>query len=202
MPLAGPLSFRFVSGHLTRDLTASLKPAGNPGKDAWTASCCLSRPVVHPFVMEPVPRRKPADDCFVQRVSKVRPAAPGDEGGRDRPLGLRTETVPLTRHIGHQAGIVSQGQAPVSGRPAPGADAEAGCFSRDGGDALPGDCLGTQVVRTGPDGVFTAAMPFAGRQSFAAPGTAERGLPHKGADKDGYPGAVLRTRVLLPVMNR
>jgi cobalt/nickel transport protein len=57
----------------------------------------------------------------------------------------------------------------------------------------PNDYMITQVVMTGPDGVFTYATPWAGWWASAALTEGPQKLKHDGADKPVEMGAVLWT---------
>jgi cobalt/nickel transport protein len=49
----------------------------------------------------------------------------------------------------------------------------------------------TQVVKTGPQGIFTFAMPWPGWWGFAALHTDDAKLKHRGEEKDVEVGGVI-----------
>ncbi len=202
MPLARPRSFKVYADGASQDLTASLKSVRYLGKEAWTASYTFRRPGVSAFVMEPVPYWEPAEDCFIQHFTKVYAAAFGEEEGWEKPLGLRTEIVPLTRPFGNYAGNVFQGQVLVNGKPAPGTEVEIEYLNTGGRYTAPTEYMVTQVVRADPNGVFTVALPMAGWWGFAALTTSDTRMDHEGTPKDVELGAVLWIRTLAPRMGR
>ena len=68
--------------------------------------------------------------------------------GWDKPAGVKTEIVPLTRPFANYAGNTFRGQLLVDGKPAAGADVEVEYFNRDGKYEAPNDYFVTQVVKT------------------------------------------------------
>lgn len=117
----------------------------------------------------------------------------GDEDGWDKPAGVKTEIVPLTRPFANYAGNTFRGQLLVDGKPAAGADVEVEYFNRDGKYEAPNDYFVTQVVKTDAQGIFAFTAPWAGWWGFAALTDADYKLKEAGAEKDVELGAVLWT---------
>ncbi len=187
----------YVDGEV-QDISSVLKPATIMGGEAFTATYTVQRPGVYSFVMTPKPYFEPAEDCFIQHLTKVVVPAFGEEEGWEEPLGLATEIVPLTRPFGNYAGNVFTGRVFVDGVPAPGVVVEVEYYNRDGKYEAPNDYLITQVVLTDDNGVFSYAVPWAGWWGFAALTTASEPLQHEGEDKDVEMGAVLWVKFVEP----
>ena len=124
MPLAKPRSFRVFANGKAQDLVPTLKPAKILDHEGWKAQYTVKRPGVYSFVMEPAPYWEPAEDCYIIHYTKTVVAAFGEEEDWDKPLGLKTEIVPLTRPFGNYAGNVFSGQVLRNGNPLAGAMVE------------------------------------------------------------------------------
>ena len=161
---------------------------------AWSAVFKAARPSLSRIVMEPLPYFEEAEDCYIVHHTKVHVAAFGDEEGWDRPAGLKTEIVPLTRPVGHWAGNVFQGQVLLDGKPVAGCEVEVEYFNEKKALTPPNAHLVAQVVKTDENGVFTFACPIPGWWGFAALNTADEKMEHKGEMKNVELGAVLWTR--------
>jgi len=198
MDLVKPEQFGVSEGGKKTDLLAGLKEAKVMGKKAWTASHALKEPGVYSFFMIPVPYWEPAEDCFIQHLTKVVIPAFGEEEGWNEPLGLKTEIVPLTRPFGNYAGNVFSGQVLVDGKPAPGTVVEVEYYNADKRYEAPNDYMITQSVLTDANGVFVYAVPWGGWWGFAALTTSDAKLKHEGQDKDVELGAVLWTKFVEP----
>ena len=98
-------------------------------------------------MVDPKPYWEPAEDKFIVHYTKVIVPAYGDEDGWDKPAGVKTEIVPLTRPFANYAGNTFRGQLLVDGKPAAGADVEVEYFNRDGKYEAPNDYFVTQVVK-------------------------------------------------------
>ncbi len=199
MNLAKPEAVTVTTDRGAADLLPALRPVKIMGHDAFRAEYAVNRPGAAQVAMTPKPYWEPAEDCFIVHYTKAYVAAFGDEEGWDRPLGLKTEIVPLTRPFGNYAGNAFQGQVLLNGRPVAGCDVEVELYNRDGRYAAPNDYMITQVVRTDPNGIFTYTPPFAGWWGFAALNTSDEKMKHDGEDKDVELGAVLWTRFVDPV---
>ena len=134
----------------------------------------------------------------LRHYTKVIVPAYGDEDGWDKPAGVKTEIVPLTRPFANYAGNTFRGQLLVDGKPAAGADVEVEYFNRDGKYEAPNDYFVTQVVKTDAQGIFAFTAPWAGWWGFAALTDADYKLKEAGAEKDVELGAVLWTEFTAP----
>ena len=202
MDMALPLEFAMVEGDAKTDLKAALKEIKFWDHKAWQASQALKKPGVYSFYMVPEPYWEPAEDSFIQHFTKVVIPAFGEEEGWDKPLGLKTEIVPLTRPFGNYAGNVFQGKVLLDGKPAAGCAVEVEFYNEDNKYAAPNDYMVTQVVTTDDAGVFTFVAPWSGWWGFAALNTAAEKIAHDGQDKDVELGAVLWTYFVDPVTGK
>lgn len=201
MPLVMPKGFEvFLDGH-KEDLKGALKNAKMMNHDAWKMNYTIKRPGVYQFVMEPMPYWEPAEDCFIVHYTKTYVAAFGEEEGWDKPAGIKTEIVPLTRPFGNYAGNVFQGQVLLDGKPVPQAEVEVEYYNKDGAYKAPNEYMVTQVVKADENGVFTYGVPFAGWWGFAALNTAKETMDYEGAPKKVELGAVLWSQFLEPKKN-
>jgi len=196
MDLARPLEFGVHMDGKRTDLLGSLTPVKFLGKPAWKASYVFARPGVAVFSMVPAPYFEPAEDSFIQHVTKVYVAAMGEEDGWDEPVGLKAEIVPLTRPFGNYAGNVFQGQVLVEGKALAGAAVEVEFYNRDRKFVAPNEYFVTQVVKADERGIFTFACPRAGWWGFAALTEAREKIRKDGQDKPLELGAVLWIELL------
>ena len=198
MNMEKPKAFAVIADGAKQDLLPALKGQKIMGKDAWKAAYTIKKPGVYQFIMEPTPYWEPAEDCYIIHYTKTYVAAFGEEEGWDKPAGLKTEIVPLTRPFGNYAGNVFQGQVLVDGKPVPNAMVEVELYNQGKKYQAPNDYMVTQSVKADAHGVFTYAVPFAGWWGFAALATATETLEYKGQAKSVEQGAVLWTRFLAP----
>lgn len=202
MDMAKPVAFGVSDGEQKTNLLASLKPAKVMGHAAWTAAYTFKKPGVALFHVQPEPYFEPAEDKFIEHLTKVIVPAFGEEAGWDVPLGLAAEIVPLSRPFGNYAGNLFSGQLLVDGKPAPGIEVEVEHYNQRPAYEAPNAHLVTQVVKTDANGVFHYAVPFAGWWGFAALTEAPGTLKHQGVDKKVERGAVLWTRFVEPKRKR
>lgn len=193
MNMEKPRQFGVLLRGKKTDLLPTLQEEKVNGFTTWEARYTVKRPGDHVFYVEPEPYWEPAEQSFIVHYTKVIVNAMGMEEGWDRPVGLKTEIVPLTRPYGLWTGNVFQGVVMVNGKPAPFTEVEVEYLNTDG-VKIPSDPYVTQVVKTDANGVFTYAMPRAGWWGFAALNEDDKKI-----EKDGkaYPveiGAVLWVR--------
>lgn len=198
MDMVKPEQFAVVEGGKKTDLLAGLSETKVMGKKAWAATHALKTPGVFSYYMVPAPYWEPAEDCFIQHLTKVVVPAFGEEEGWNEPLGLKTEIVPLTRPFGNYAGNVFTGQVLVDGKPAPRVTVEVEYYNSEKKYEAPNDYMITQAVTTDAGGVFVYAVPFAGWWGFAALTTSNETIKHDGQDKPIELGAVLWTKFVEP----
>lgn len=189
---------KVIVGGQVQDLSATLSPVKIMGKEGWKTRFTPQRPGVYQIVMTPRPYWEPAEDCFIQHLTKVYVPAFGEEEGWDAPAGLEAEIVPLTRPFGNYAGNVFQGQVLKNGRPVPHAEVEVEFYNRDKMYRAPNEYMVTQLVKADAQGIFTYAVPFAGWWGFAALLEGDQTMSHEGAPKKLELGAVLWMEFVAP----
>ena len=198
MDLARPKSVFAVSGETREDLLPKLVPETILGHSAWKAKYTLQRPGVVYFAMEPEPYWEPAEDKYIIHYTKTCVAAFGVEEGWEKPVGLRTEILPLTRPFGLYAGTVFRGQVLLDGKPAPGAIVEIEYDNHEGRLEAPNDFFITQTVQADQNGIFVVSLPFSGWWGMAALSEPGITLSHDGVQKPVELGAVLWIEAAAP----
>ncbi len=198
MNMVRPLEFGVVADGAKTDLLPGLKETKMLGHQAWKTAFTPKKPVMYAFYMIPAPYWEPAEDKYIQHISKVIIPAFGEEDGWDELLGLKTEIVPLTRRFGNYAGNVFRGVVLVDGKPAAGARVEVEFDNKAKKHSAPYDCMNTQVVKTDANGVFAYAVPWAGWWGFAALTTDSKTMKYQGADKKIELGGILWMEFVAP----
>lgn len=191
MDLERPQALGVATGDGKGGLLTDLKETRIMGHRAWMCDYRVNRPGVYHFYMIPKPFWEPSEDCFIIHYVKTVVAAFGDEDGWDRPVGLKTEIVPLTRPFGLYAGNVFQGIVMLEGKPVPNALVEVEYYNREGKAKAPNDYMIAQVIKADDRGVFTYAVPRSGWWGFAALTTSREKMLHRGEEKEVELGAVL-----------
>jgi cobalt/nickel transport protein len=194
MDLAKPVKFGVVMDGKTTDLRGTLKERKIDGKRTWETSYKIKRPGDYAFFMLPQPYWEPAEDKFIVHATKVIVDALGAEEGWDAPIaksaGLPCEIIPLSRPYGLYAGNVFTGRVMMGGKPVPNAEVEVEWWGK-GKTKAPTDAHVTQVVKAGPNGIFSFALPKAGWWGFAALMEGPKKIKYQGTDKDVEIGAVI-----------
>jgi cobalt/nickel transport protein len=198
MDMAKPLEFGVAADGTKTDLLGGLKEIKVLNHKAWQGAFTPKKPGIYTFYAVPAPYWEPAEDKFIQHITKVVVPAFGEEEGWDKPLGLKTEIVPLTRPFGNYAGNVFSGVVLLDGKPVPGCDVEVEYYNKDKKYAAPNEYMNTQVVKTDANGVFVFAAPWAGWWGFAALNDAPQGIKKDGKDKKVELGAVLWMEFVAP----
>lgn len=198
MDMAKPKAFGVLDGGKKTDLAATLVPAKVMDHAAWKADYVFKRPGVGIFYVVPEPYFEPAEDKFIEHLTKVVVPAFGEEEGWDEPAGLAAEIVPLTRPFGNYVGNVFTGKVLVEGKPAAGVAVEVEFYNKDKAYEAPNEYMTAQVVKTDANGVFNYAVPFAGWWGFAALTDAPETIEKDGAAKKIERGAVLWAKFLEP----
>lgn len=191
MNLDKPAKFDVVANGETKSLLDKLISTKTDGNQTWTTNFAIKRPGLYVFCMEPQPYWEPAEDKFIIHHTKVVVTALGDDTGWDKPVGLKTEIVPLSKPYAQYAGNVFQGIVFFNGKPVPGAEVEVEYYNQKRIFKAPNDYLITQTVKADSNGVFTYAAPKAGWWGFAALNEADFKLTHDGVNKSVELGAVL-----------
>ena len=189
-----PSRFTLTSRGRVMDLLDTLEMKRIKGIKAWATQYVIKKPGDYVFSMTPKPYWEEAEDCFIVHYTKVVVNALGMSGEWDKPLGLETEIVPLTRPYGLWTNNVFTGQVLLNGKPVSNCEVEVEYFNQDEAIKPPSDPYITQVIKTDNNGIFTYAMPRSGWWGFAALHTAERKMKKFGADKDIEIGAVIWVR--------
>lgn len=200
MEMVKPKQFGVMHGKKKTDLLSTLKEAKGKSADQkkmfgfWKTDYKIKRPGDYTFFVEPTPYWEPAEDCFIIHYTKVCVNALGLEEGWDRPVGLETEIIPLTRPYGLWTGNLFTGQVMLKGKPVPFAEVEVEYLNESPGNISvivpPADPYVTQVVKADSNGVFSYAMPKAGWWGFAALNEADWKIKHDGQEKGVEIGAV------------
>ncbi len=195
MEMEKPKQFGVVAGGKKTDLLGTLKatkgkaPDQNKSFTFWETTYKIKRPGVYTFYMAPAPYWEPAEDCYIIHYTKVCLSAFGEEEGWDKPVGLETEIIPLTRPFGLWSGNTFTGKVLVNGKIAPNTDVEIEFLNEYPGAKTkinpPADPYVTQVVKTDANGVFSYAMPKAGWWGFAALSTSSKKIKGKDIEIGG-----------------
>jgi cobalt/nickel transport protein len=194
MEMVKPKIFEVITASGKQNLAGQLKAATVMGKPAWKASFPVKRPGLYVFCAEPQPYWEPAEDCYIVHYTKTVVTAFGDEEGWDRPVGLKTEIVPLTKPYGLYAGNLFQGVVHLDGKAVPYAEVEIEFYNQDRKFEAPTDYMVTQTIKADANGVFSYAAPAAGWWGFAALSTSDKKINHDGKPKDVEIGAVIWVR--------
>jgi len=191
MDMVTPKKYSVLMDGKETNLVDLLKETRLLGHKAWTMKYTINRPGVYTFYMEPKPYWEPTEDCYIVHYTKTVVAAFGEEEGWDKPVGLRTEIVPLTRPFGLYANNVFQGIVMLDGKPVPYSEVEVEYYNKDRKAKAPTDYMVTQVIKADKNGVFTYAPPMAGWWGFSALNTSDKKIKYKGQDKEVELGAVI-----------
>jgi len=177
-------------------ITSRLEATTHLGHKAWQIEYQVKRPSVYCIYMIPKPYWEPAEDHYIKHVTKSYIAAYGAEEGWERPLGLQTEIVPITRPFGLYAGNVFRGRVYLNGIPAPDRTVEIEYFNKGGKLNAATEYMVTQVVRTDEQGIFCYSPPAPGWWAFSALSDADYTINHDGKPKGVELGAVIWAKFL------
>ena len=194
MSLDKPVRFQVVTQGRTEDLLESLKPVMVKGHRTWQTQYRVKRPGLYVFTMEPQPYWEAAEDKYIIHYTKVVVTAFGNDLGWDKPVGLKTEIVPLAKPYGLYTGNVFQGTVLLDGKPVPNAEVEVEFYNEDGTFKAPNDYMITQTIKADVNGVFTYAAPREGWWGFAALNPGDTPIRREGKDKEVELGAILWVR--------
>ena len=181
MELEKPAEFFVVANNEERtNLLPTLEKTTVMGHKAWSASFTPRSPGMYAFVFDPIPYKEDAENNYIRHITKVVVDAYGEGEEWHKPLGLKTEIVPLTRPFGNYAGNVFQGIVMLDGKPVPYARVEVEYYNKDGKRTAPNDRMITQEVISDGNGVFTFSCPWKGWWGFA--GLNADAKPYKGRE--------------------
>lgn len=198
MNMVMPKQFGVKNGDQKIDLLGTLKSIKVMDHQAWQGHYTFKRPGVGLFYVVPQPYFEPAEDKFIQHLTKVVVPAFGEEEGWDEPIGLPAEIIPLSRPFGNYVGNVFTGKVLVNGKPAAGVDVEVEYYNEKKAYVAPNEYMNTQVVKTDANGVFTYAVPIAGWWGFAALTDAPNTIKKDGVEKKVEVGAVMWAKFVEP----
>ncbi len=191
MDLERPVRFGVVIGGKKVDLTPILRPARVKSHKTWKAAYKVADPGDHIFFMEPQAYWEPAEDCYIIHYTKVIVGAFGLEDGWDKPVGLKTEIVPLTRPYGIWTGNLFCGKVLLDGKLASSVSVEVEYYNDKQDLEIPSPAFSTQTLRTDSDGTFCYSIPKGGWWGFAALNRLPQAMKHKGRKVDLELGAVI-----------
>lgn len=177
-------------------ITPKLQSALHLGHQAWNISYRVKRPSVYCIYMLPKPYWEPAEGHYIKHITKTYIAAYGAEEGWEKPVGLETEIVPLSRPFGLYAGNVFYGRVYLNGKPAPNHRVEIEYFNKGKKLKAATEYMVTQVVHTDDQGMFFYSPPAAGWWGFAALSDANYTIKHDGQPKGVEIGAVMWVKFL------
>jgi cobalt/nickel transport protein len=190
MDLEKPSQFGVVMSRWKKSLRFLLERTRVMGHTGWTVEYRIARPGVYTFYMEQKPQFDEAENRYFAHHAKAVISALGYEEGWDKPLGLKTEIVPLTRPFGLYAGNVFQGIVMLHGKPVPYSQVEVEYYNKEERAVAPTDTMITQIIKADSNGVFTYAAPKSGWWGFAALNTSEK-MKYLGEEKVVELGAIL-----------
>ena len=173
------------------DLTGGLHPVQVMKHKGWQTDFHFHRPGVYVFAVEPKPYWEPTEDIYIKHYTKTIVSAFGADHGWGRPLGLKTEIVPLLRPFGNYSGMTMVGRVLLNGKPVVDTEVEVELYNQ-GRFTAPTAAHETQVIRTDGQGIFTFTCPQPGWWGFAALHDADFTIPGPdGVEKTVELGAVL-----------
>ncbi len=191
MNLVKPKKFSVYKDGKETDLLSSLKESKLFGHKAFTSSFNFKRPGMYTFYMEPTPYPEPAEDNYIIHYTKTIVSAFDEGEDWNKPLGVKTEIVPLTRPWGNYSGNVFQGIVLLDGKPVPYCRVEVERYDKNSKLKAPHECMITQEVLCDANGVFTFTCPKSGWWGFAALNDADYKIKGKTVEL----GAVLWTEM-------
>ncbi len=200
MDLAPLEAFFVVHNGAETDLMDRLEPVTftswrNSGA-AFRADVPTSTPGDYVLVAVPQPYFEPAEDIYIQQITKVFVISGGVATDWDKPVGLKAEIVPVNRPYGVFAGSTFTGVVLSDGEPVPGAEIEIEYIAapidvathRTVGTPVDAPPLDAIITYTDGNGYFTFGIPRAGWWGFAALGV--------GPDEEFQGGALSQDAVI------
>ena len=190
MNLERPTSFVAYQNGQKTDLTSKLQAAKIGNSQIWRTNYTVNKPGLLTLVMQPAPYFEEAEDLYIVHYTKAYVAAFGQDEGWDKPLGLKTEILPLTKPYALYADNLFQGIVLLDGKPVPNAEVEVEHYNARS-NSSPNDFLTTQTIKADKNGVFSYAMPASGWWGFAALNEDSKTILRNNEPKKVELGAVL-----------
>ena len=180
MDMAMPQSFFVIHKGQKTDLTSGLKPIVFQGAENKAQGFEASVPVKgngdYIVVLTPAPYWEATESHYVQQITKTYVNKAGLPTDWNKPVGLPTEILPLTKPAAIPTGSTFTGQVLAEGKPAAGIGVEVEYMASEPDMAAdkPGPVKaspmrgGQLIVTADANGVFTFGLPKAGFWGFAA----------------------------------
>lgn len=134
---------------------------------SWQSNYIFKKPGVYSFYVKPEPYFDVNEEKFISHVPKVIVSAFGREDGWDEVIGLKYEIIPLVKPFGVFKGNLFQGKVLREGKAVPNIKIEVELYNTFGLKAVTDSHI-TQIVKTGPNGIFSFVMNHKGWWGFAA----------------------------------
>ncbi len=162
-----PIRFFVDQGDKKIDLTKTLRPVQVMGHGGWQTDYRFRRPGIYFFAVEPKPYWEAAEDIYIKHYTKTIVSAFGADHGWSRPIGMKTEIVPLLRPFGNYSGNTVVGRVLFDGKPVARAEVEVELYNQ-GRFTAPTPSHETQVILADDRGIFSFTCPQPGWWGFAA----------------------------------
>lgn len=186
MEMDQPKAFFVVNKGKKTDLLKTLKPITwtsleNSAK-AWETTYTVRGMGDYVFCLEPEPYFEKNEDGYIQQFTKVMVNNAGLPTDWDKPVGLKTEIVPLDKPYALWTGNVFRGVVLSQGKPVPDAEIEVEYLNHDLNmqenkfeatpklKNAPSDAMKTLTIKANASGEFVFGIPKAGWWGFAALG--------------------------------
>ncbi len=182
MEMFTPTRFGVLTGGETFDLLGTLEATRVDEATAYLSRYDVQRPGDHVFFVEPAPYWEPAEGAHIIHYTKVVVNGYGLDEGWDERVGFPIEIEPLVRPYDLFTGNLMRGLVLQNGEPVPFAEVEVEWRNDGTVDATTLDFT-TQVIKAGPDGVFSYAMPRSGWWGFAALVTSDETLANPSGEQ-------------------
>ena len=186
-----PQEFGVFFNGAKHSLTGTLKEKEIMSSRGWTSIYTVKRPAAYQFYMVPEPYWEPAEEVFIQHITKVVVPAYGMEDGWSDEIGLKTEIVPLSRPFGIYAGNTFQGIVKVDGKISPNTLVEIVYYNVGNKIKAENQYLEMQYVKTDTNGIFTYTPPASGWWGFAALTEAKETKSYQGKEIHIELGAII-----------
>jgi cobalt/nickel transport protein len=147
--------------------TNKLKSFEINGYKAWETNYKIKRPGDYIFYLIPKPYFEPAEEKFIKHITKFTVNSFYLSDGWDKPTGLKTEIVPLSRPYAIWKNNIFRAIVLKNGKPVPNVEVEVEVYN-DVNLKIPNDNFITQIIKTDKNGIFEYSFPFSGLWGFSA----------------------------------